>query len=393
MATNYMNLVLPVVGPNGTPGPNWAELLNQALDQIDQHDHSNGKGKQITPSGININQALEMNGNRLTEVLAVALQDNSTSPNDSSLVYEFGGELFFNDLSGNKVQLTSNGQINVASLGTITGDYSTSTADLTYSDASKTFIFKQSATATASVDHGPMKIYRNVASSHYTLFQLSGSQSGNITLTLLASLPASTLPMKVSSAGVLEATQIVAADIASDAVTTAKILDANVTAAKLATDSVTTGKIADGNVTRPKLASVGQQISASSGNFTTTSNTLVDVTNMSVTITTTGRPVMVMVMPAAPLVGIFQANGINTGGLDYGPQMAWSVERGGTVVGGSGMILYQISGAQLAELTIPGVFSVLDPVAAGTYTYKFRVFSPATGPIKVQNCVLVAYEL
>ena len=51
----------------------------------------------------------------------------------------------------------------------------------------------------------------------------------------------------------LTAGTIVAADIASDAVTTAKILDANVTTAKIANANVTTAKIADANVTAPKL--------------------------------------------------------------------------------------------------------------------------------------------
>jgi hypothetical protein len=41
--------------------------------------------------------------------------------------------------------------------------------------------------------------------------------------------------------------------LADDAVTTAKIADANVTEAKLATDSVTTDKIADANVTAAKI--------------------------------------------------------------------------------------------------------------------------------------------
>lgn len=48
--------------------------------------------------------------------------------------------------------------------------------------------------------------------------------------------------------------QIPAAGIASDAVTTAKILDANVTAGKLASDAVTTAKIIDSNVTTAKIA-------------------------------------------------------------------------------------------------------------------------------------------
>jgi hypothetical protein len=46
-----------------------------------------------------------------------------------------------------------------------------------------------------------------------------------------------------------------AVNIADDAVTTVKILDANVTAAKLAADAVETAKIKDSNVTAAKLAS------------------------------------------------------------------------------------------------------------------------------------------
>jgi len=48
--------------------------------------------------------------------------------------------------------------------------------------------------------------------------------------------------------------QVPAAGLASDSVTTAKILNANVTAAKLATDSVETAKIVDLNVTTGKIA-------------------------------------------------------------------------------------------------------------------------------------------
>lgn len=51
----------------------------------------------------------------------------------------------------------------------------------------------------------------------------------------------------------LTAGTIVAADIASDAVTTAKILDANVTTAKLADSAVTTAKINNAAITAAKL--------------------------------------------------------------------------------------------------------------------------------------------
>lgn len=64
--------------------------------------------------------------------------------------------------------------------------------------------------------------------------------------------------------------QVAAAGLATDAVTTVKITDANVTAAKLATDSVTTVKVQDAAITEIKLdasirmdgdqAILGQQI-------------------------------------------------------------------------------------------------------------------------------------
>jgi hypothetical protein len=47
---------------------------------------------------------------------------------------------------------------------------------------------------------------------------------------------------------------IAAGDIASNAVTTVKILDANVTSDKLAANSVITAKILDNNITLGKLS-------------------------------------------------------------------------------------------------------------------------------------------
>lgn len=56
------------------------------------------------------------------------------------------------------------------------------------------------------------------------------------------------------SSGVLSVGTISAGNIGANAVTTVKILDANVTAAKLATDAVETAKIKDSAVTTAKIA-------------------------------------------------------------------------------------------------------------------------------------------
>jgi len=70
--------------------------------------------------------------------------------------------------------------------------------------------------------------------------------------------------------------QLTAAGIASDAVTTVKILDANVTAGKLASDSVTTVKILDSNVTLAKLASAVQSLLIPAGTIAATVKSTAD---------------------------------------------------------------------------------------------------------------------
>ena len=63
--------------------------------------------------------------------------------------------------------------------------------------------------------------------------------------------------------------------LAANAVTTAKILDANVTAAKIASDAVTTVKILDANVTTAKIASSAVTADKIASNAWTT-NTVID---------------------------------------------------------------------------------------------------------------------
>jgi hypothetical protein len=76
---------------------------------------------------------------------------------------------------------------------------------------------------------------------------ITTGDTGTVSATMLASDSVTTA--KILNANVTEA------KLASDSVTTVKILNANVTADKLASNSVTTEKIVDSNVTAAKLAS------------------------------------------------------------------------------------------------------------------------------------------
>ena len=184
-----------------------------------------------------------------------------------------------------------------------------------------------------------------------------------------------------------------ATKLASDAVTTVKILDSN----------VTTNKLAANAVTRAKLAAVGQQISSSSGSIagqgSTTNSTATDVFNLTATLTTTGRPVVLAVVPDGttnPMVmGILATSA--------GASVTWSGNATYTLLEGSTTIAVfniGIGGVTTATQTIANrtsqsFFHIYTP-AAGTYTWKFQFQQTGTaGTITAfcQNAKLVAFEL
>lgn len=161
--------------------------------------------------------------------------------------------------------------------------------------------------------------------------------------------------------------------------------------------AVTTAKIADGAVTRTKLEALGHQISsADSGSFALTSTTFTDVTNLTVTITTTGRPVLIY----------FYSNSTDTSGA--GISGIFSADSNADTSGSIGLrimrdatdIAYFSAGTQATGHTdniivIPAstIFH-FDPVAAGTYTYKLQIRSSAAAvEVKATDVMMMAHEV
>lgn len=176
---------------------------------------------------------------------------------------------------------------------------------------------------------------------------------------------------------------IISAKIADAAVSTSKILDGAVTEGKINASAVTAAKIADGAVTQAKRAALGQQLSASSGAFSVTSSSLTDVTNLSVTITTTGRPVFVGTT----------ADGTTSNSYVWTTSASASsadiaILRGATVIS-----LTRWASIAGGSNSIPaGGAHIVDVVGAGTYTYKVQVRA-SSGGIYVENVKLIAFEL
>lgn len=181
----------------------------------------------------------------------------------------------------------------------------------------------------------------------------------------------------ITTAKIIDA-NITTAKIADSNVTTAKIADSNVTTAKIADSNVTTAKLADGAVTAAKKAALGQQTSGSSGYWTTASGSYSAVTNLSVSITTTGRPVFIGLISDGDLVNVhYIASSSNTNSAYL------SLTRAGT----------EVSMAWVGNAKQPlGSFWHIDTPAAGTYTYAVRGLA-SSNTLEVSYAALIAYEL
>lgn len=148
-------------------------------------------------------------------------------------------------------------------------------------------------------------------------------------------------------------------------------------------------------ITRPNLPTVGQQTSASSGAFTTTytAGSFVNVTNGSVTITTTGRPVMIGVISAGLGTGSPSAIGCAQGTPSITQCLAYfNIQRDGSTDVATWEVLLGDTAGNLELLVPPGHFH-LDTPAAGTHTYVFQAKAGTLSTALVQYCALTAYEL
>ena len=175
------------------------------------------------------------------------------------------------------------------------------------------------------------------------------------------------------------------------AVTTAKIADANVTTAKILDANVTTAKIADAAITKVKLSASNHALSASSGLFSSAlSATDQDVTNLSVSITTNGRPVMLYVVPDG------SANNCSTGGEDASGFINFVIKivetSTSTTVSRIYHKHYTETGFNPGQIGTAGIIGFHAPTA-GSYTYKVQVEGSASNNYRFFYCKLLAFEL
>ena len=139
MPTSNMSLNEPTVGQ--TTGPAWATETNSNWESIDAHDHTSGKGGQLTPSSLNINADIEFNLNSATELKNVVLDNtvHSSGSGDTNVsLYVYDGNFYYRNASGIGVQITSGSGVNTSG-GSI--DNMTTNAQVNFSSNSYAFKF------------------------------------------------------------------------------------------------------------------------------------------------------------------------------------------------------------------------------------------------------------
>jgi hypothetical protein len=188
------------------------------------------------------------------------------------------------------------------------------------------------------------------------------------------------------------------ADIVSPGgVSSNAIQDQAVTFSKLATNSIGTVALQNGSVTLDKLVPrpVGTNVpaggfgmSASSGNYSTSADG-VDVTNLTIKLVTTGRPVFVGLIGDGTTnecyMGIGRSAAVTASvrfGFARNSNLIY-VQNSYLNVDGSAGIVLRIPPAALSHIDVP---------PAGTNTYTLRVVDSTTTAY-VRYAKLVAYEL
>jgi hypothetical protein len=386
--TPLMNLVLPVV--SSELGPLWAQEIIEAFNLIDAHDHTEGNGKQIPLSAVNINDDIDAQANSIINLNSLILNSISSPAPTNSTIYLSGGELYFKNENGVDLQITMNGALNgVTGSHGIGGDYGNPgcTAIVNYFVANPGYQFQSNGTVYAPLYSGSVNIYEQVAGGHKAKLKVPAALGADYDLTLPIALPAATLPVSISATGVMSIAQIATAQIADLAVTSAKIAATTIGADKIVAKSITnaqitdatviTALIADGNVTQAKRSALPwAQFTIPASIFNSGSGAQTRTLAGSVSVASIGRPILVSIYIEKAMAsgGALNIQLLRNGGLVQTFSAAYCVGLNTT---------RHCSGFQVCWFDTPG---------AGTWTYTLNHVKTTNGVDDDYNSIGYSYN-
>lgn len=350
--TTQMGLIVPTVSVD--PGPDYAVNINTDLGIIDVHNHTPGKGVPVPSSGLNINSDLTFQNNNLTLARSTRFQAQVipiSAASDVGAVYVAGADLYYNDTAGNQIRLTQGGAIS-GTAGSISG--LTAPATASYSAVSKTFVWQSDVSTPANLDAASVILRNLSASSNGLTLSAPAALASNFTITL-PTIPAATSFLGIDGSG----------------------------------NVISVGSVSQG-ITKSNLAPLGQSTS-NTVNWTGTSSNIATI--CSVSITTIGRPIMLMLQSAggatASYLSVFNT-GSQTGGIIR------------IAIGSTSIVQQDLHasnyGGTFTQLIVPASMQHMDNQSAGTYVYLLQgyvanVFEGANQQFTMNNCKLIAYEM
>jgi hypothetical protein len=208
--TASMALVLPTEG--GDAGE-YDRYLNDALELVDAHDHSTGKGVKVKTNGLDIDSDLTFASggsySAITNVKAVDFQPHAASAMTAYAGAFFvnstdSNNLYFRTQAGSNVRITNGATLDTTTSGGIGGDYAAIPAELNFVDASKTYTFKSTAAGNWSrLQAGALRLTEfGTTESTYVEFAAPAVLGASYTLTFPSAVPgASGTLMQVTTGG------------------------------------------------------------------------------------------------------------------------------------------------------------------------------------------------
>lgn len=189
-----MNLLGITIGVDS--GLTIEQNYNANVATLDGHNHASGSGVQINPAGLLINTDLPFGTNNATALRTarfIAQASALAGALDLGCIYVSGVDLWYNDVSGNQIQLTSGGLVNATSSGISSGS-----ASATFISSVLTVL--AASTTPANIKCASLLLGNNSAGTNYLTLAPPSSMASSFGLTL-PSVPAAISLLQIDTSG------------------------------------------------------------------------------------------------------------------------------------------------------------------------------------------------
>jgi hypothetical protein len=212
-----LGVTIPVVLV--TTGPQYATQISAALQAL-----VDAVEAKVGSAGIEIDADLSAGGYELIDVGAARLASKGSSLTGSThtrKVYVVSGELYYTDGNGDAIKLTDGGALNAASVAGFTGDYGgADPAAAHFSRANLRYTLFEASGKRADLDVAELLLrQKSVENPNAITIKSPNALASAYALTLPGALPGSTSLLRVTNAGVIQASRDVAIDSVTSAIT------------------------------------------------------------------------------------------------------------------------------------------------------------------------------